>query len=326
MFQQAFLNMFDTNDNRNFDETKLRLSESGYDPRYRLAKALGIFSKSPSWNINFLVGKIIEEKYLIELKKLYPDLQREVEIVTPFETMDAGHADAVIDSMKKITEIKSMSTARMEKAPFFYHIYQLQGYQKYYKYKEGDLVCIDYNGVYTPKAFPVISNSHIQDEIHEVHCRLNSAVKEGKMYWEPSYWSDSNIPLKKYFIPQDFSEFLAEHFKFEELEDMEIELNLPVNQTANDVAAAWLQAKINKNNKEEKFYTQQLETFFEEGMTEIPLPDNQLLIATKSQDSIHCDYEKALQCGVKTFQEIQKFVSVKAGTWTKRIKKINGGM
>jgi len=309
-----------------------RLSQSGYNPQYRLLKALGKFVEhhDESRQMLFYQGHTIAQAYLKQLSRtLNRRILYEVEVKTPYG--DEGHIDAWIPSKRKIVEIKTCGKTTMENAPLFKDICQVQAYMYYWNLKEslkrpsrrnmaeiGELVYIGRNGE-GYREFPIYPNFKLQQEINEILFELHGCVE----YWPiKDMWK--KFDLSDYYTPPSFLRFLEDNKNWPELDDLSISYSPEAyDERRNNTAVQWYLAKKRGDKKAEKEWTKKLMEFFEAGETELALPYQQMLMAKKGESKRVLDFEKAAKCGAKTMEQMQRFIEVKEGSWRKSIKKIN---
>lgn len=222
-----------------FHHSKIRLSESGYDPRYRLAKALGLYVEriTDVERNRFLKGKMYEDAYLTAMEKA--DVTADANgyfrnVLANIKVFDdcniIGHMDCVVRSKsgkRRILEIKKVTPSGMEASPFPRHIYQLQAYLLAWQLQEwnmvgdydlpGELHYVDETGSFDPPVikYDVLSNKKIQNEIRWTLEKLIKAIQTGGIPAD-SYWG---IDFSNYYAPPGFLNWLKSERQFVSLQE-----------------------------------------------------------------------------------------------------------
>ncbi|MDD5455034.1 MAG: hypothetical protein PHW62_06030 [Candidatus Ratteibacteria bacterium] len=275
-----------------FDPKLLRLSESGIDPRCRLAKALGLFQPVINGYRQriFDIGHAIEAKAEVtEIRKRFSpvglQIFKQAEIIpwSSFKKCDIGHEDYVIfhpqfNSGKPFFwEIKSTSPQKMEdEIPFSHTIYQCQSYclfplrigKDYFPpMRQGYLTYVDRTGIHPAKHFTIKQNRKIQKEIIFVLQKLRKCISEKRYVDDPAFWE---IDLKKYYLPEDFAKWRKQYAE----EHMFDCMDMPVQTNIHLLSQSLIQKYEFLSKKEEKeIVKSKLNRLYNSGISEVFLPD-----------------------------------------------------
>ncbi len=308
-----------------FPSDHFRLSESGIDPRYRLAKALGLLEDSFSEEnlYQFWTGHIVEKALLREIGRDVL-LTRQAKVKTPWG--DVGHIDARIRGTKEILEIKTTSPAQWDNLPHNYNIYQVQAYLYYGKFEKAHLIYIDRSGRNGIKVFPVLPNPTLQEEIDKTLSMLH-VWKYGGVYPSPSEWQEAEKQIgsfRHYYIPRSFIDWCSSQDNYSDL--FSIEEQSAEFEAARSLAEEFAESKDNGDTATEKYCTEKLEEYFEKGYTEIPILGDDGIRTLKAcrVESESLNLKKARKCGVPIPEELSKFINNKV-YWRKYITKNNNG-
>lgn len=302
---------------RQFPPAEFRLSESGIDPRYRLAKALGLLEDSFSEEnlYQFWTGNVVEKALLREIGRDVL-LTRQAKVKTPWG--DVGHVDARIRGTKEILEIKTTSPTQWDNLPHNYNIYQVQAYLWYGKFEKCHLVYIDRSGRNGIKVFPVLPNLLLQEEINRVLAFLHSK----NVFPTPEEWKDAEnrvgFRLKDYYTPRSFVDWCSSQDNYSDL--FSIEEQSAEFEEARQIAEEFAEAKDNGDTATEKYCTEKLEEYFERGYTEIPIlgDDGIRTLKAAKVESESLNIKKARKCGIPIPEELNQFVNRKV-YWRKYI-------
>lgn len=300
ILKEAFAHMV-TNSSRDFEVKAVRLSESGFDPRYRLAKARGDFVPAPHELMTremFYIGKKVEEDFLAEVSRKMKVL-REVVVETPWG--DEGHVDAYLPEKRMNIEVKTTSSNGMKEAPKRINLFQVQAYQTF-PFKDKSLppaeksliIYIDRECHEEPKIFPVLPVPEYQDLIYRVTERIHEGLKlphlPGDDFWE-------GIPLKIFHTPLDFVLWAKAN------EDTNLFDITPAEmfhrKAAEELASRFIQAKEEGNEAEMDFLSRKLEVYFEAGIKDIPMAfgEKQGILRASKQARSYFSLKKAENCG-----------------------------
>lgn len=316
--RKYFARLFER-DTRDFNPRSLRLSESGFDPRYRLAKMKGIY-ESPVHDLitlqMFHLGKLIETVILDEIKQDFPDLQREAEIKTPWG--DNGHIDAYIPSMKLILEVKTAGN-NIETAPLPYNIWQVQAYLHYHPEAERALIIYyDRTCQSEPLQFPILHNFGMQSMIHLVTQKIHEAAIM-KRPPPDSWWEENGINLKRFHTPQDFAMWRRRNadlpdcvFNYEPLYMAEL-------RKAERIANEYYHLKyVEKDEKAAAQLREELLPYFDNGVNDFVVEGG--VIRGITQERTTFSAKKARDCGANIPATLEPFIKTTVGWMAKLIK------
>lgn len=347
--RKYFARLFER-DTRDFNPRSLRLSESGFDPRYRLAKMKGIYE-----NVNFdlitlqmfHLGKLIESVILDEIKQDFPDLIRELPVVTP--QGDMGHIDAYIPSLQLQLEIKTAG-ANIEHAPFPYNIWQPQAYLLYQKHNtecsfseirkvvlEEDLPDSIVNLITTlkppkssliiyynrhcevePRQFPILPNKETQSMIHLVTEKLHEAA-EMQSIPPDSWWEENGINLKRFHTPQDFAMWRRRNADLPDCVFNYDPLYMAELRKAERIANEYYQLKyVIKDEKAASVLREELLPFFDNGVNDFVVEGG--VIRGITQERTTFSAKKARDCGANIPATLEPFIKTTVGWMAKLIK------
>lgn len=261
----------------------IHLSESGFDPRYRLAKAKGLFYSPFDTQTLYLfaIGNFVETLFLDSLDKTMrkknlkleryrhgdPEQKKKLmEVYTPWG--QTGRMDAYLPDFNAVVEVKSTGTGNMEKAPIPYNVWQLQAYMHKEFNKRpvdrGSFFYIDRGGSNKPRTFLSYPHKETQAEIYHVLQKLNEAKNmELEEFPKDEWWG---VDFKKYYVPRDFAVWAVKNFAMDKVMDFTNYINEEKIRGA-QLAKMLLQGKKDGTliEEEEKKLKGQLHELFELG-------------------------------------------------------------
>lgn len=323
LYDAAFEKFLKTYD-RNFSskDTGVRLSESGYNPIYRLLKARGVFVPRPfdrETLFKFYKGKVIEQDYLRAVRDTmgyhYNQFRREEKVETPW--WDEGHIDAYCSVTQTLLEVKT--TAHFSGLPTKAHIRQVQAYLLFHKRaKRAELHYIN-SATGEREVYPVLPDPSEHADIMHILAQIHKGVDNPDIPADELFADMKEAgKLKDYVTPVDFWQWLKEQDDFQDVfTNYFSEEEQRWRRHAERLAQRYVYAREAGDDKAKGEIREQLIPYFSRGMDTIILNDGTRVSASETE-RITFSLKKAEKCGFVVPEQWKPFYTRKPG-WIVRV-------